>query len=151
MTESQYKSTPGKTILCVFIYIVSGLIASYFIGSLIQFIIYNCLFPQGYLMDDPIVEIIYKIYLLSILISPLIVTHFTRKYLIKTYPSLTASSTTAVLYMSFLYLISIFISLLFIANFFMFALYLGLYFYYLFKTKPTVPVDRDDNDDLSKG
>ena len=47
MTESQYKSTPGKTILCVFIYIVSGLIASYFIGSFIQFIIYNCLFPQG--------------------------------------------------------------------------------------------------------
>ena len=147
MTESQYKSTLGKTILCVFIYIVSGLIASYFIGSLIQFIIYIFLFSQGYLMDNPIV----KIYLLSILISPLIVTHFTRKYLIKTYPSLTASSTTAVLYMSFLYLISIFISLLFIANFFMFALYLGLYFYYLFKTKPTVAVDRDDNDDLSKG
>ena len=151
MTESQYKSTPGKTILCVIVYIVSVILVSYFIGFLIQFIIYNCLFPQGYLMDDPIVEIIYKIYLLSILISPLIVTHFTRKYLIKSYPSLTASSTTAVLYMSFLYLISIFISLLFIANFFMFALYLGLYFYYLFKTKPTVAVDKDDNDDLSKG
>lgn len=151
MTESQYKSTPGKTILCVIVYIVSVILVSYFIGFLIQFIIYNCLFPQGYLMDDPIVGIVFKIYLLSTLISPLIVTHFTRKYLIKTYPSLTASSTTAVLYMSFLYLISIFISLLFIANFFMFALYLGLYFYYLFKTKPTVPVDRDDSDDLSKG
>ena len=151
MTESQYKSTPGKTILCVIVYIVSVMLVSYFIGFLIQFIIYNCLFPQGYLMDDPIVGIVFKIYLLSTLISPLIVTHFTRKYLIKTYPSLTASSTTAVLYMSFLYLISIFISLLFIANFFMFALYLGLYFYYLFKTKPTVPVDRDDSDDLSKG
>ncbi len=151
MTESQYKSTLGKTILCVIVYIVSVILVSYFIGFLIQFIIYNCLFPQGYLMDDPIVGIVFKIYLLSTLISPLIVTHFTRKYLIKTYPSLTASSTTAVLYMSFLYLISIFISLLFIANFFMFALYLGLYFYYLFKTKPTVPVDRDDSDDLSKG
>ena len=62
MTESQYKSTLGKTILCVFIYIVSGLIASYFIGSLIQFIIYIFLFSQGYLMDKPIVENLFIIH-----------------------------------------------------------------------------------------
>ena len=64
MTESQYKSTLGKTILCVIVYIVSVILVSYFIGFLIQFIIYNCLFPQGYLMDDPIVGIVFKIYLL---------------------------------------------------------------------------------------
>ena len=147
MVESRYVATPVKTFLCFVIYIVSNIVISSFITSFFQLIMFCLMYTEEYISNYVFFNfwtlLTHFFYIApSFIIIPLV-----RKLLIKLFPSLTASATNALLYISLSYLLSVFISLLFIANLIMCAFYLALYFYYKFIKKSSgVTVGSSNND-----
>ena len=147
MVETKYEATPLKTFLCFVIYIVSNIVISSFITSFFQLIMFCLMYTEEYISNYAFFNFCTLLTHFFYIAPSFIIIPLVRKLLIKLSPSLTASATNALLYISLSYLLSVFISLLFIANLIMCAFYLALYFYYKFIKKSSgVTVGSNNND-----
>ena len=149
MVETKYEATPLKTFLCFVIYIVSNIIISSFITNIFQLIMFGLMYIEEYISNYAFFNFLTLLTNFFDIASSFIIIPLIRKLLIKLSPSLTASSTNALLYISLSYLLSVFISLLFIANLIMCAFYLALYFYYKFMKKSSVLTVGSNNNDMN--
>ena len=154
MEENRYAATPGKTFLCFIIYRVVILITSGIVDFFVVSVFLNFLMESGG-EDGILFKILVSIILLIASIPNFIVVPLVRNLFIKLYPSFTASSINALLYIGFSYVLgmlffqqqfynSLHATLTYVFYLIIFAFYVILYFYYKNKIKSHKVINEDN-------
>lgn len=154
MEENRYVATPGKTFLCFIIYRVVILITSGIVDFFVVSVFLNFLM-ESVGEDNILFKILTSLILLIASIPNFIVVPLVRNFFIKLYPSFTASSINALLYIGFSYVLgmlflqqqfynSLHATLTYVFYLIIFAFYVILYFYYKNKIKSHKVINEDN-------
>ena len=154
MEENRYVATPGKTFLCFIIYRVVILITSGIVDFFVVSLFLHFLIESGN-EDGILFKILVSFILLIASIPNFIVVPLVRIFFIKLYPSFTASSINALLYIGFSYVLgmlflqqqfynSLHATLTCVFYLIIFAFYVILYFYYKNKIKSHKVINEDN-------